>query len=104
MLPNNYKDIIIDGMTEGRFIEELFPELGISFVDHDELIKNDKVYQQIVREGEVLCYAWWLNQGRRGMTNKEFQNSTYVSIMKNKFGWTDRKLGNPKKSLFTEEQ
>jgi predicted KAP-like P-loop ATPase len=40
--------------------------------------------------GMVKCQAWWIKQGRVGMTDRTFNYSAWAAVMKQAFAWQDK--------------
>jgi len=83
--------ILIEMMSEGAAIEEVLVEIGMSEAQHNELLETDETYRKTMEEGYLASYAWWLKYGRNMLNDRNFNNTIYAMVMKNRFGWTDAK-------------
>jgi hypothetical protein len=84
-------DILQDMMSQGQFIEEVLDALGMTVEQHNELLEKDPSYVEAMTKGEMSCYVWWLSYGRNNLDNRNFNNTIYAMVMRNRFGWTDTK-------------
>lgn len=88
--PANWKEMIINQMSQGASKEELILVLGLGHDTFYRLKKEDKEFQDAIKKGEELCKAWWMNVGRINMVNKNFSPVLWYMNMKNRFGWKDK--------------
>lgn len=90
ILPEDWHDTILKEMSEGASLEEIKAILNISNDLHARWMKDELQYSETIKRGEELSKAWWHNQGRKNLANKDFSATLWYMNMKNRFGWKDR--------------
>lgn len=88
-------EIIIEMMREGASKTEVCAKLGISRETMNQWRNPESEYyhesfSDALKEGESLSKAWWLEQGRKNLQNKNFNYVGWYMNMKNRHGWRDR--------------
>jgi hypothetical protein len=58
-LPENWREIVIEIMSDGRSMERALKELGISYTVHKRFTQEDEEYADIFDYGKVLFAAYW---------------------------------------------
>jgi hypothetical protein len=94
-LPENWKQILIDMKKEGKADVEVIVALDMSKNDWYSLLETNEEFSETVRKAQVLCEAWWVDIGRKGMVHtsggkdvhKNLNPALYMINMKNRFGW-----------------
>lgn len=89
LLPN-WKELIINKMSQGASKEELILELGISWDLFWRLRDEEKEFSVTIKKGEELCKAWWMKKARENLSDKNFSAVLWYMNMKNRFGWKDK--------------
>ena len=97
-LPENWKDIILNLKRDGGSDVECMAELNISRDLWYRFIKDEMEFSDTIKEGLILCEAWWLKTGREEMfqtsggniTHKNLNPTLWYMNMKNRFGWKDK--------------
>lgn len=87
--------VIVDEMREGASITEAVGKIDITKETLYEWIDEKSIYYKedisyAVKIGKKLSEQWWLEQGRKNLTNKDFSATLWYMNMKNRFGWADR--------------
>lgn len=88
-LPENWKETAISLMTEGAHMTKVLKELGISRTTHYGLCDSNDEYRETIEQGKLLSEAWWTEQGRENVKNKNFNNTLFIFMMKAVFKWKD---------------
>lgn len=88
-LENGWHDNVLKEMSEGASLDEIKAILGISNDLHTRWMRDEPEYSETIKRGMELCKAWWQNQGRTNLRNKEFSATLWYMNMKNRFGWRD---------------
>lgn len=75
---------------EGASDVEIARLLGITISRFHEAYEKNDAFAQFVDSGRTLQTAWWYEQGRKNLWNKNFNTALYNFNMKNRFGWADK--------------
>ncbi len=57
----------------------------------DRWMKEEADFWETIKKGRMLSEAWWENQGRTNLTNKDFKATLWYINMKNRFGWSKKR-------------
>lgn len=67
---------------------------GYSYRVHAEILANEKEWDLLLAEYKTFAEAWWLAQARKhisgGRQDDKLDYATWISVMKNNFGWADK--------------
>jgi len=88
-LPAEWKDIIINIMQEGGHVTAVLKALNISRGLHSKHYEQNDEYHETIDKGKLLAEAWWTEQGRANVANKNFNNTLFIFMMKAVFRWKD---------------
>jgi hypothetical protein len=88
-LPADWKDIILNLMIEGSHVTNVLKNLGISRGLHNRYYEENEDYRDTIDKGKLLSEAWWTEQGRSNIANKNFNNTIFIFMMKAVFRWKD---------------
>lgn len=91
-LPANWKEDIITLASEGASDVEIRAKLGITKDFWYKFKKRGGEFTETLKKAKLLCKAWWLEKGRKNLDNKEFSPVLWYMNMKNRFGWSDKKV------------
>lgn len=72
---------------------EVCKELGVTTAKFEQMMKENAQFRKLVEYGRTLAQAWWMGHARTALFNKAFNHSLWLSVMKNRFGWTDKGAG-----------
>jgi hypothetical protein len=97
-LPDGWRTIMhaiyADGGSdaEAKVAMAIHPARAMSNDLWDDLREREPEFSEAVKEGRQLSEAWWAAAGRRGIfLGKDFNASTYIFNMKNRFlNWKDK--------------
>lgn len=89
VLPENWKETICRMMSEGSHITAVIKELGIPRSAHYKFYEDMEEYREAIDNGKLLSEAWWTEQGRANVSNKNFNNTLFIFMMKAVFKWKD---------------
>lgn len=85
-----WQDMIMREMSEGASRTEIYGKLNLSNKTFSRLLRDDREFFLVIKEGERLSEGWWLEQGRKNLENKNFSAVLWYMNMKNRFGWKDK--------------
>lgn len=75
---------------EGASDVEIAKQLGVTMVRFYDLIETTPAFADFVDKGRTMAQAWWYEQGRRNLWNKDFNTTLWNFQMKNKYFWSDK--------------
>jgi len=98
-LPSNWKDKMLEMMSEGASISELCAEFNIPKSAHRRFVSQDEEYADYYEMGKTLSEAWWSKEGRLNLSNRNFNNRMWAINMFNRFNWkfSETPKGKPEK-------
>jgi hypothetical protein len=79
-----------DAYRGGCSDSEVARILGVTLAQFKKMYKDNSAFATMVDRGRTLQQAWWEEQGRIQLTNKNFNVSMWSFNMKNRFGWADK--------------
>lgn len=82
-----YVEQILTLMSQGMGIESVCLQMGISYNVMLYWRKNNKDINELIKFGKELEKAWWIEQGRRNIYNKDFNHVLWMMNMSNRFKW-----------------
>lgn len=86
-----YCDMIIDYMSGGKSKDAFAGHIGVAKSTIYEWIKKHREFSNSVKIAEAKCQDFWEELGVVGTTEgKNFNASTWIFNMKNRFGWRDK--------------
>ncbi len=86
-----YIPIILKLMSEGVGLITVAAVIGVSYSVFYKWSKKNKVAKEIIKQGKLLEEAWWTEQGRRNLYNKDFNHVLFMMNMSNRFNWATNK-------------
>ncbi len=69
---------------------EVCKAIKVTMRKFNEMVANNAKFAEFVEYGRLLSEAWWMEQARYALTNKQFNTPLWAFYMKNKFGWADK--------------
>lgn len=81
---------IPDFFEHGASKAELAKKLGISRQCMNEWEHKHPEFGDAVKRGVENSEAWWINQGRIALRERDFNHVLWYMNMKNRFGWADK--------------
>jgi len=81
---------ILSLYSEGASDVEVAAALGLSERRFAQMYEELPAFAKIVDLGRTKEKAWWYHVGRRNLTSKTFQGTTWNMNMKNRFKWADK--------------
>lgn len=88
-LPENWSETVIGIMEEGGHLTAVLKAIGISRSIHSKFYEENEEYRETIDKGKLLSEAWWTEQGRANVANKNFNNTLFIFMMKSVFRWKD---------------
>lgn len=86
-------ELVIEYGKQGMGMAEMAAELGISRNTLHKWIKQKPVFGDAIKEARDRSQAWWEAKGRRAtFASKDFNATSYIFQMKNRFpdDWRDK--------------
>lgn len=76
--------------AEGGSDVEVARLMELSETEFYQFEHDHPAFATFLAKGRTLAKAWWYEQSRRNVRNKEFNTSLYNFAMKNRYGWADK--------------
>lgn len=83
-------DVLTEAYAEGQSDVEIAKHLGITIARFYRLYEDNTAFSEFVDAGRSLAQAWWYEQMRKGLWNKNFNTPLFNFVMKNRYGWADK--------------
>lgn len=83
-----YTEMILRGMAQGMTIESVCAYIGVSKSVLSGWCKKNKEIKEIIKLGKELSEAWWTEQGRQNIFNRDFNHVLWMMNMSNRFKWS----------------
>lgn len=77
--------------SEGRGDIEVCKELKITRKQFNQYCADVPAFADLVERGRDYAEAWWMEQGRTNMKNKEFVFAIWQANMVNRYNWGSKK-------------
>jgi hypothetical protein len=81
---------IINLYREGRQDIEVCRELGITRKQFEKAYATNIEFRNVVDRGRDIAEAFWVEQARVNLADKDFNASLYKTAMQAHYGWADR--------------
>jgi hypothetical protein len=92
-------DMVLNILKEGGSIISVAAALHISREMIYKWKERDEVFRETIQKGIVYSEAWWQNQGKGSLRDKDFNCVLWYMNMRNRFGWCDTKPQYPRKKI-----
>lgn len=69
---------------------EIANKLGMTIKAFRELYDDNEPFRNFVDQGNTTAQAWWWEQARTNLKNKNFISSLWTINMKNRYGWAEK--------------
>lgn len=76
--------------AQGASDVEVARLMELSETEFYQFEQDHPAFATFLAKGRTLAKAWWYEQHRSNLRNKEFNTSLYNFAMKNRFGWADK--------------
>jgi hypothetical protein len=77
--------------SEGRGDIEVCKELKITRTQFNQYCADVPAFAELVERGRDYAEAWWMEQGRINLKNKEFVPAIWQWNMINRYNWSSKK-------------
>ena len=88
-LPENWEEKILDLYSQGMSDYEVMTQLRL----HDSTFKRfmaEPDFAEVIQFGRQCSRAWWEEQGRINLNNKDFNSALWKTNVQNRLGWSDK--------------
>lgn len=82
---------VLEMFKEGQSNINVAAYLEMSIRSFDRLRIRDIYFGGLIEKGLALSEAWWQEEGRQALENKDFRQQLWYMNMKNRFKWQDGK-------------
>lgn len=79
-----------EAYSEGALDVEVAKILNVTIARFHAMCEEIPDFATFVDQGRTLSQAWWMEQARKNLWNKEFNTSLWNFNVKNRFGWADK--------------
>lgn len=69
---------------------EVCKALKLKYKEFTKLYDNDADFAELIDLGRLYARAWWYEQGRINVDNKNFNTTLWAFQMKNLHGWAEK--------------
>lgn len=87
---SNWVETMMKVYQEGGSDVEVCKELRCSLRKYNELCTSNQKFSELVEYGRLMSQAWWMEQARKALMNRQFNTTLWAFVMKNRFGWADK--------------
>jgi hypothetical protein len=85
----NWAQTMIELYREGRSDVEVRRELGVTKKQWDRYLQN-QAFMEMVEWGRELAEAWWTEQSRINLQNKDFNTTLFKARMAKFYDWHEK--------------
>lgn len=85
----NWAETMINLYREGRSDVEVRRELGVTKKQWENYMRN-QAFAEMVEWGRELAEAWWTEQSRVNLQNKDFNTTLFKARMARFYDWHDK--------------
>ena len=91
-LPKGWEVIVGTEYKEGASDTEVRAKLRITESLFKSLYNDPQAsaFREIVDIGRMLAKGWWLQQGRKALRDKSFNQALWYMNMKNRYSWSEK--------------
>lgn len=86
----NWVETMMSVYQEGGSDVEVCKALRCSLRKYNELTSSNQKFSELVEYGRLMSQAWWMEQARFALKNRQFNTTLWAFVMKNRFGWADK--------------
>jgi hypothetical protein len=79
----------------GRSDTEVCKELRITRKQFEQYMSDVPAFAELVQRGRDYAEAWWLEQGRVNLKNRDFVTALWQFNMVNRHGWNSKREVSP---------
>lgn len=81
---------LLDLYGQGGSDVEAAKLLKITFARFEQLYLENPSFAAMIDNCRTLSQAWWVEQARKNLWNKDFNVTLWNFNMKNRYGWADK--------------
>jgi hypothetical protein len=81
---------MMDAYSEGKSDLAVCKDLGVSKKQFDSYIARSEPFREAVEFGRELAQAWWEEQSRINLQNKDFNTALFKARMQKFYDWSDK--------------
>ena len=91
-LPTGWQQVIGDEYKEGASDTEVRAKLRITESLWKSLYNDPQAsaFREIIDIGRMLAKGWWMEQGRKALRDKQFNQALWYMNMKNRYSWSEK--------------
>ena len=83
-------DLAKEEYSKGAGDVEIARLLGVTIARFHQMYEEIPDFAKFVDQGRTISQAWWYEQARKNLWNKDFNQGLWGFNMKNRYGWADK--------------
>jgi hypothetical protein len=87
----HWTETLLDLYQSGRSDVEVCKELKLTRKQFEQYMSESDAFADLVQRGRDYAEAWWMEQGRVNLKNRDFVTTLWQFNMVNRHGWASKR-------------